>query len=214
MEMPLCVPTTFQIDVRIGDRHAQLLKSFVDGEARETGCERNFAAGGQACADRDHIRFGDSALEEAIGKFLRKEVGVSGFGEVGVQRDDIFVLATEFDQSFAESLARGHSHLQFEFCFGFHLCELHQCFFHLLFGGRHAVKLGIVLHERDPFALHGVGDRSRWACFWLRQPLRKRPAGRGCCGHPDSMACQLKARHLSASGSSGMMSFTNPSSWM
>ena len=124
IEMPLCVPTTFTFTFGIGHGYAQLLETFVNGETREAGGERNLPAGREAGRDADHIGLGDSTLDESLRKFLREQAVKVDFERSASQRHDIPVLAAQLHQSLAEGLACSHADLQFKFGFGFHLRQL------------------------------------------------------------------------------------------
>src|ERR1043166_9051299 len=112
---PAVRPHRFQIDVgkRRGD--AQLLEALVEHEGGKTRHERNFSRRGEAGADRNHVRLGDSALEKAIGKLLAELGRVGGLGEIRVEYDDVRVSAPQLDERLAEGLARGRAEFPFEF---------------------------------------------------------------------------------------------------
>ena len=63
------------------------------------------AGGGKARRDAHHIRFGDAAVEEALGIRLLKDTGLGGGREVGVQHDKVRVFRRQLLQGIAVALS-------------------------------------------------------------------------------------------------------------
>ena len=111
-----------QVRASVGRADAQLLEALVHHEHAEAGDKRNLSGHGQAGSHAHHVRFGDAAGEEAIGKFLRKIRGHGGFRKIGIHHHYVFVLAPQFHQRAPEGFARGGAQLDFKFrlCLGRH----------------------------------------------------------------------------------------------
>ena len=93
------------VQVRIAHAVADLLEAAArkDGEG---GAERDVAHARQAGGHGDHVRLGDTAVEEAVGMRLGKVLGHRGAGEVRVQRDDLVIFKAEGSEFLAVAHAR------------------------------------------------------------------------------------------------------------
>src|SRR2546423_1378939 len=82
----------FRVDLRISDRHAQLVVALIADKNGERRGEGNFPAQRQPAGDAHHIGFGDAAGEKALGKLLLKFGAEGGFGQIGVEHHDVGIL--------------------------------------------------------------------------------------------------------------------------
>ena len=57
-------------------------------------------------ADANHVRFGDTALNEPLRVFLDKGFELERPGQIGRQGNDVGILATQFGDARAEARAR------------------------------------------------------------------------------------------------------------
>ena len=71
-----------------------------------------------AGGNTNHVGFGNAAGKEAIGKRFLELGAKGGFGQIGIEHNDVRVLFAQFNQRLPVSLARSNAHLQFELGFG------------------------------------------------------------------------------------------------
>src|SRR5690606_40337985 len=64
------------------------------------------SGGGEAARHPDHVGFLDADVEEAVGELLAEQRALGALGEVGVEDDDVLVLAPQVAQRLAVRVAR------------------------------------------------------------------------------------------------------------
>ena len=88
------------------DGHFDLVEGAGE-EFAEGGAEGDFAGGGTAGGDGDHVLFGDAAFEEVRRVVLVEVFGVGGIFDVGVEGDDVGVGVAKGGEGEAEGAAGG-----------------------------------------------------------------------------------------------------------
>lgn len=99
--------TDLNVEMRIADGVADLLKGAASGEHGK-GARKGNAAGGRDTGGNTHqVALGDAHIEEAVGAGGLKLAGLRGGGEVGVEDHKVIVLVGELDEGLAVAYARG-----------------------------------------------------------------------------------------------------------
>ena len=102
------------IEMRVTDRIADLLKRSSGCEHGEAGGKGDLAAGSQSGCHAHHVRLGDAHIEMALRTDLRCLSGFGAAGQIGIQHDDVRILLHQLGQCLTISDSRctfAHSHL-------------------------------------------------------------------------------------------------------
>src|SRR5690606_22319009 len=197
-----------QLDVRlrVGNAGADLLASAEREQRGKRVDKRDRAAQRQPCPDIHHRRLGYTQVEEAIRVPVRKILRQRRRRHVRIEHNYVVVQVTVFSQRHAIRLSlRDLAHTRYPFssaCASANSSSLGTAPCHLAEFSMNETPLPLVV-----CAITTVG------MLWISSAVSS--ASRIC-----RMLCPLisstvkpNARHLSTSGSSGMISCAAPSSW-
>ena len=101
------------VQVRIGDRHPQLVVGVAGDERGEAGDQARLARAGQAAGDADEVALGDADVEEPVGVLLAEPLGPGRVAHVGVDDDEVGMVGPEGFEGPAEGVARRLAQLSF-----------------------------------------------------------------------------------------------------
>ena len=87
----------------VGDALSDLVVHAAGGEGGEGADKGDFASEGEAGADTDHIGFGNTGLEKAVGVLFDESTEFERSDEVGAQSHDIGVGTSQLGHGIAES---------------------------------------------------------------------------------------------------------------
>ncbi len=90
------------VQVRIRNSHPELIIGVAEDERRKAGDHRRFAAGGEAPGDADEIALGDPDIEEPLRELLAEPLGPGRVRDIGIDDDDLRIVAAEGFQGAAE----------------------------------------------------------------------------------------------------------------
>ena len=106
--------TDFDVQVRVTDRVAHLLKGAAGGEHRKGAGKRDHARRGKARCYAHHVALGDAAVDEAFRAHLFKGSCLGCARKVCVQHNQIWIFRRKLRQGGAVALAC---------CYFFHFCH-------------------------------------------------------------------------------------------
>ena len=99
--------TDFNVEVRVADGVADLLKGAAGGEHGKAAREGNAAGGCDTGGNTHQVALGNAYIEEAVGTGCLELAGLRGGGQVGVEDHKVIVLVGELDEGLAVAYARG-----------------------------------------------------------------------------------------------------------
>src|ERR1019366_5002224 len=205
----------FHVGVGVRHRHAKLLEALVDHERRETGDERDLTGIGQSAGNGGHVGLRDAAFEEPLRKFLGEISRAGGLRKVRIQDHHVPIRAAHFDQRTAECFAGCRPQFQFKLRLRLrrHYCSSFSASAASSLVGATPWNLGLFSINETPLPFTVL------AISTVGLPLVAAASAKAACSAGiscpfTSITCQPNASHLSTSGSTSIMSFTKPSSWM
>ena len=104
----------FDVQLRIGNGVADLLKRSAGGEHGKRSRYGNLTGCRHACRNADHVALGNAAVKETLGKLLLKYACFGRGGEVRVKYNDIGIGLGKLAKRLAKALS----------------CRFHYCLSH------------------------------------------------------------------------------------
>ena len=99
--------TDLNVEVRVADGVADLLKGATGSEHGKGAREGNAAGGRDTGGDAHQVALGNAHIEEAVGAGCLELAGLRGGSQVGVEDHKVIVLVGELDEGLAVAYARG-----------------------------------------------------------------------------------------------------------
>ena len=99
--------TDLDVEVRVTDGIADLLKGAAGGKHGKGAREGNAAGGCDTGGNTHQVALGNAHIEEAVGAGSLELAGLRGGGQVGVEDHKVIVLVGELDEGLAVAYARG-----------------------------------------------------------------------------------------------------------
>ena len=99
--------TDLNVEVRVADGVADLLKGATGSEHGKGTREGNTTGGRDTGGDAHQVALGNAHIEEAVGAGRLELTGLRGGGQVGVEDHKVIVLVGELDEGLAVAYARG-----------------------------------------------------------------------------------------------------------
>ncbi len=95
------------VEVRIGDRHGDLVEAAARAEHAERIDEHDAAGAREPAGNAEHVRLRHADIDEAVGNFVAKQIGLGLAGQIGAETDDLRPPPRQLDQRGAVRLEHG-----------------------------------------------------------------------------------------------------------
>ena len=97
------------VQVRVADGVADLLKAAARNEHGKAGHEGDIAHRGHTGGDADHVLLGNAAVKMTVRELFAEDLGLGGGGQVGIKDDQVVgALAGKLHQRVAVAYTGGN----------------------------------------------------------------------------------------------------------